>query len=132
MAQLRKFMENHRRIAAMVIFACFIFIGCCSFPVYNFTHKWPVTLTFLIFGTTMMANICLGNVEARLCPDHAVFSMLLLNIFLVTAGMGCRYLLEFGEVSNIYNFTIPNITFHSFMAVTVSTLAWLKGKRSDL
>ena len=30
------------------------------------------------------------------------------TLFLTAAGMGCRYLLEFGEVSNTYNFTLFN------------------------
>ena len=41
------------------------------------------------------------------------------------AWHGARYLLEFGEVSNSYNFTVPNMLLHIGVTVTLSTLSWL-------
>ena len=56
------------------------------------------------------------------CGIHHVFS---LNLLLVLLGMGARYLLEYGEVSNTYNFTLPNMLLHICVAVVLSTLSWL-------
>ena len=47
-----------------------------------------------------------------------------MNLMLVVAGMGARYLLEFGEVSNTYNFTVLNSTVHIFVTVVLTTITW--------
>ena len=66
----------------------------------------------------------MGIIEAGLFPDRPVVKMTLLNLGLVLLGMGCRYLLEFGEVSNTYNFNMINSMVHIFATVTLSTLSW--------
>ena len=38
--------------------------------------------------------------------------------------MGCRYLLEFGEVSNTYNFTAPNIIIHVLLTNILCLVCW--------
>ena len=43
---------------------------------------------------------------------------------LVCGGLACRYLLEFGEVSNTYNFTLPNIALHLTAFTGISSLSW--------
>ena len=58
-------------------------------------------------------------------PHYGIQLILPLNLLLVLLGMGARYLLEFGEVSNSYNFTVPNMLLHIGVTVTLSTLSWL-------
>ena len=58
-------------------------------------------------------------------PHYGIQHILPLNLLLVLLGMGVRYLLEFGEVSNSYNFTVPNMLLHIGVTVTLSTLSWL-------
>ena len=45
----------------------------------------------------------------------------------ITVGLGllCRYLLEFGEASNIYNFTIPNTLLHVGVFLALTGLTWI-------
>ena len=46
------------------------------------------------------------------------------------AGLVCRFLLEFGEVSNAVNFTVPNVLLHLLLAVGVPALtAWQPGTK---
>lgn len=53
------------------------------------------------FLVTLWLNIAcyieLGVFERRLLPDSATVKIVLINFWIVLAGMGCRYLLEFGE-----------------------------------
>ena len=62
--------------------------------------------------------------EARLFTNSSGVKITILNIGLVLVGMGCRYLLEFWEVSNTYNFNMINSMVHIFATVTLSTLSW--------
>jgi hypothetical protein len=50
--------------------------------------------------------------------------------------MGCRYLLEFGEVSNTYNFTVPNMIVHVLLINILCLACWhlaakMPRKKSD-
>ena len=62
--------------------------------------------------------------EAGLFTNSSGVKITILNIGLVLVGMGCRYLLEFWEVSNTYNFNMINSMVHIFATVTLSTLSW--------
>ena len=46
------------------------------------------------------------------------------NSLYILAGMGCRYLLEFGEVSNTYNFTVPNMIVHVLLINILCLACW--------
>lgn len=131
MTPVWRFINHHRRAATAVVLLLFILLGGCSFPIYNFTHKWPVTFTFFFFAAAIMVYAALGKVESVLYRDLGILQIALLNYLLAVAGMGFRYLLELGEVSNSYNFTGPNIALHIFAAVSVSVLSWLKAKNKD-
>lgn len=52
------------------------------------------------------------------------------NSLYILAGMGCRYLLEFGEVSNTYNFTVPNMIVHVLL-INILCLALLAPCRQN-
>lgn len=120
-----KFYEKHPKISTAITFAFFILMVACNFPIYNLTREWSPTLTFAIVFTGLSLYISLGAAEAIMlsrCGIHHVFS---LNLLLVLLGMGARYLLEYGEVSNTYNFTLPNMLLHICVAVVLSTLSWL-------
>ena len=45
-------------------------------------------------------------------------------------GMVSRYFLEYGEVSNTYNFTPKKIVIHMLIMLLLSTMFWLQSKRS--
>jgi hypothetical protein len=46
-----------------------------------------------------------------------VLTLLGVNCIHIFVGMGCRYLLEFGEVSNTYHFTAANMTVRNDMSI---------------
>jgi len=53
----------------------------------------------------------------------------LLNTGLVVLGMISRYFLEYGEVSNTYNFTLLNSSVHIVLTVLWSTVNWYKYRK---
>ena len=46
------------------------------------------------------------------------------NSLYILVGMGCRYLLEFGEVSNTYNFTLPKMIVHVLLINILCLACW--------
>lgn len=44
-------------------------------------------------------------------------------------GMIARYFLEYGEVSNTYNFNLKNIVVHMVIMMGLSMLFWMQAKR---
>ena len=55
--------------------------------------------------------------------------MMFFNLILALLGMVARYLLEYGEVSDTYNFTTRNIVLHLVFMVLWSTQFWEKRVR---
>ncbi len=83
---------------------------CCAFPIISNTGFEPLRILILIF-----ACIVIGKGFAVFFPSLS-FGKLCVSFLLITAvGLVCRYLLEFGEVSNTLNFTTVNII--SYMIV---------------
>ena len=54
---------------------------------------------------------------------------LFLNCGVTILGMVARYLLEYGEVSNTYNFTIKNIVVHIVIMMLLSMIFWIQAKK---
>ena len=123
-----KFYEKHKTASTVITFVLFILMGACNFPIFNLNHRWSATLTcsIVLIGVSLYAS--LGTMEAAMLPQWYIWNILPLNLMLVLLGMGARYLLEYGEVSNTYNFTIPNMLLHIGVTVTLSTLSWFWGK----
>ena len=119
------YLQTHRRFAVGIIFVSFAALGAGTFPVYNFSRQWSMFLTLFIILNGVMVYTLLGTAEAVLFPRLKGWQILLLNIALVLLSMVGRYLLEFGEVSNTYNFTVSNILLHVGVTVALSTLFWL-------
>lgn len=71
----------------------------------------------------------IGQAEAKLFTNSSAIFIGLFNLIATIVGMGSRFLLEFGEVSNTYNFTIPNIILHILISVVVISGTWLFYKK---
>ena len=123
-----KFYEKHPKASAAITLAFYVFVGACCFPIYNLTREWPFMLTCCIVFAAVSLYYTLGGIEVTMLPQCGIQHILSLNLLLVLLGMGARYLLEFGEVSNTYNFTGPNMLLHIGVTVALSTLSWFWGK----
>ena len=109
----------------IILLALFVVISGAAFPIYNFGKHYTYALT----GITLYLNIVcyweLGVFEKKILKLKKAAYAAFLNIDIVLAGMLCRYLLEWGEVSNTYNFTTPNILLHITAATIISTISYL-------
>ena len=123
-----KFYEKHSKVSAVITFIFFFVLGACDFPIYNLSRDWPSTLTLSIIFNGVLTYIALGSAEAAMLPKCKGWHIFLLNIVLVLLSMGGRYLLEFGEVSNTYNFTAPNIALHIVATLTISMVSYLTAR----
>ena len=116
--------RNHRRFAAALIVLFFLLLACSSFPIYNLTKRYSGTLTFTNLFVSVSIYAYLGAFMTRILPNARLGQVFLIQLALILGGMLCRFLLEFGEVSNTYNFTPPNIALHMAVTLTISALSW--------
>ena len=132
-----KMYEMSRKAALLIVLIFGIFFGCFCFPVYNFTHEVSNGIRWTVVVTTAVAYYDIGIPMRRIfCGEEmaswkSTLAVLGLNSITLAIGMGCRYLLEFGEVSNTYNFTIPNLAFHFFVVNAICLFSWAFTKPLD-
>ena len=126
-------MKNKKRILIYGIFICLAFITCCMFPLLNLTKEAPIKMeavNWMAIVVSIMFYHSMGQAEAKLLPNIPAMLIILFNLIAAIVGMVSRFLLEFGEVSNAYNFTIPNIILHIVVAVALSSATWLFFKKA--
>lgn len=124
MTQFQKIIQAHRKMACGIVFGFMIFFSCFSFPFINFTRDFPAYIKISTIAVTFGAFIYMGIAEANVFTESTFGKIFFMNLVLVVAGMGARYLLEFGEVSNTYNFTVLNSMVHIFVTVVLTTITW--------
>lgn len=125
-------MKNKKRLAMSSIFLFEVFMTCCMFPFLNLTKETPIKIemiNWLVIVVSIMAYHSIGQAEVKIFPNSSTILVIAFNFIAAIVGMGCRFLLEFGEVSNTYNFTMPNIILHIIIAVGLNTGTWLFTKK---
>lgn len=129
MKKLALWFQNHKRSAAAFILFTFVLLACCAFPFYNLTKPFSGALAFTNLFVNFSVYSYIGAFMARFQPHAHIRKVVLMNLAVILGGMLARWLLEYGEVSNIYNFTPGNIALHLLMTVTISTFAWYKASK---
>ena len=109
----------------VLLILLFVIVSGSAFPIYNFGKHYTQVLAGILLYLNIVCYLELGNFEKRVLKLQKISHVLLINVGIVLAGMLCRYLLEWGEISNTYNFTMPNIFVHITTAVAISTLSYL-------
>ena len=99
---------------------CLIFFGCFTFPVYNFSKEAPEISRWINVFVSLAAYYEIGLIQGVLFEYKEHLKCMGLTLSMTVIGLLGRYLLEFGEVSNTYNFILPNIVLHLFMSVIVT------------
>lgn len=115
----------------IVLIILFVIISGAAFPIYNFGKHYSHALTGILLYLNIACYLELGIFEKRVLKLLKVSYAVFMNLGIVLAGMVCRYLLEWGEVSNTYNFTTPNVLVHITTAVAISTLSYLLVKNKS-
>lgn len=115
----------------MFFFSCFL--SCCFFSIVNFNNNNPVdlgiTMYFTIIAMSFVSYVEIGMLQAIILQKKSIIFVIILNISIISLGLVFRYLLEFGEISNVYNFTIKNVLFHVFI-LTLFCLVGFVSKRN--
>ena len=125
MESIWKAMRAHKAVSLGLVFGFIILINCCGFPVYNLNKEWQLSLVLEKIYVAAASAVFTGGGLAGLFPRKRGFFIVSLTAVLICTGLACRFLLEFGEVSNTYNFTVPNMAFHLSTMVALSSLSWL-------
>ncbi|MDY5613430.1 hypothetical protein [Dysosmobacter sp.] len=122
--------KSHPKVFLSAALVLGTFFGCFCFPVLNITKVSSQDIRLAGFAVAVLAYYEIGTFLAAVFPlkkgsvAKTVFTLLGFNCIHILTGMGCRYLLEFGEVSNTYNFTMPNIAVHLLAVNAVCLLGW--------
>ncbi|MEG2022162.1 MAG: hypothetical protein RR087_10330 [Oscillospiraceae bacterium] len=127
-------MKNKKTMLMVGVFMIVAFITCCTFPFLNLTKETPIRmdmLSWLVIGISIMFYCNIGQFEAKLFSGSSVIFIALFNFIATAFGMGSRYLIEFGEVSNVYNFTLPNIILQVLVSVLLTSGACLFAKKTE-
>ena len=124
MSKTVSFVKRHRKLFVTITLVFFVFFGGATFPIYNLNKEWSTTLTLSILVSAIGYSGMLGVTEIALFPKAKLYHIIPLNLGLTLLSMGCRYLLEYGEVSNTYNFTVSNMILHVVVVLVISTGFW--------
>lgn len=118
---IRRWLDRRPRFARGFLMAYIAFAGCFTFPIasepfpLDFTKAYLLLASYGVIGLAF-AGLC-GPGRTRLVyPSVLLFTAL---------GMACRYLLEYGEVSNTYNFTAVNIIAYLTIIPVYTVIAYL-------
>ena len=124
--RLQYFFEKHSQLPGILLMGYIIFAGGFVFPIRS--EPFPLDFSGVYLLVSSYGVIALAS-AGIFGPGRG--RKVYITTFLLTAiGMGCRYLLEFGEVSNTYNFTLFNIV--SYLALipagTAAAYCWIVRK----
>ena len=129
MKNLRTYVNEHKKLFAIIGLIFIICLECCVFPVGNFAYGGNITISLINLAAAIGIGKCVGEIEAMLLPKVTWVLVLLLNVGVTIMGMVARYFLEYGEVSNTYNFTLKNILMHTVIMLLLSMMFWMQTKR---
>ena len=118
-------MKNMKRPSKILLCLLFLVISCCTFPIYNFTKDFGKSIVTTNLILNVLCYYELGKYEKLMQKDWKIGKVLLVNMGVILLGMVMRFFLEFGEVSNTYNFTVPNIAIHITAALAISFVTYL-------
>lgn len=117
------FFKKYPYIPKILTLGYITFTGCFVFPIRS--DPFPLDLHGLY-----LLIVCYGVIALALAGTLGLgseWTVYIVTFVFTAVGMICRYLLEFGEVSNTYNFTMFNII--SYLTIipigTTSAYHWI-------
>ena len=118
-------MKKMKRSSKILLCLLFLVISCWTFPIYNFTKDFGKSIVASNLILNVLCYYELGKYEKLMLKGWKIGKVLLVNMGVILLGMVMRFFLEFGEVSNTYNFTVPNIAIHITAALVISFVSYL-------
>lgn len=102
---IKQYLQVHPMIPKAVLWGYVIFAGCFVFPIRSEPFPLDFSKAYLLVASYGVIGLGFAGLYGR-CRGKTVYFFALV---LTVAGMICRYVLEYGEVSNSYNFTFLNV-----------------------
>ena len=130
---MTKWALEHKTGCTIFTCAFLVFINCFGFPIYNFTRyaRELLPLFSRLYLTLMIGCVFYESGLLLRTTFGRKGTAVAMSLAMTLLGLLCRFLLEFGEVSNTYNFTLPNLVLHLFTAVGLSMMgACFAGRNS--
>ena len=130
--RLYTLLQSHRKFGITLFWVISIFFGCFTFPFVNLTKILSDTqkqISIINLFICIVAYAEVGLLSGYLLDKKKIGVVLIVNVAHIIAGMICRYFLEFGEVSNIYNFTFANIAIHIVVISCICLCSYLHTKK---
>lgn len=131
----REKIKKHKRLIIIGVFVSVILVNGGFFPIANFNPDNPVdlgiTLRIIIIVMAFTFHKSIGSLEAVILSERSTKFIGIFNTVIVLFGLAFRYLLEFGEVSNTYNFTIFNVSFQAISLAVVSTVVFVLERKKN-
>ena len=124
--------QSHKRIAITLFWIIGIFFGCFCFPFVNITKvlgNAERQISIINLFTCLVAYAEVGLLSGCIFDKKKIGVVLVINVAHIIAVMICRYFLEYGEVSNTYNFTLPNIAVHIVAILCICICGYLHAKK---
>ena len=129
MENLQTNIRKHKKLFGIVGLIFIVSLECCVFPVGNLSLGEDMTIGLINLATAIGISKCIGEIEALVFPKITWLWILVINFGITIFGMTARYFLEYGEVSNTYNFTSKNIIIHMIIMMLLSMTFWMQTKR---
>lgn len=114
------FLRKHILLLKILLFGYIIFVGCFIFPLRSAPFPFDYSKAYILIATYGTMGLGLAAIYGEK-KEIFVYSVVL---FLTILGMACRYTLEYGEVSNTYNFTIFNIVSYVVIVPLFTVIAY--------
>ncbi|WP_249030182.1 hypothetical protein [Tannockella kyphosi] len=125
-------MEDKKKRIIALVFIGLAFVSCGMFPFVNLTKENPIRMEIIqwvIVVNSIAFYYYFGKLEAKVFSQKSIIFVASFNSTATFVGLGSRFLLEFGEVSNVYNFTLPNIVLQLCVSITLTCGTWFFYKR---
>ena len=131
MEHAKKAAQSHMVRSSVLVFGLAVFMNCFCFPFYNLNKEWPFSITIMYLLSVPAFAVFIGGSLAALFPRKRLGFIVLLSSTLMCMGLVCRFFLEFGEVSNTYNFTLPNIVLHMVVFIGGCSVTWFRAVKQN-
>lgn len=124
--QFREKIQRRKELWWVLILVYTVFSGCFSFPLRMPGDMFGWSTVFIpVFSWLLLGVLYVGLLR------KGAGKVALLTLLFTAIGMGARYLLEYGEVSNTTNFTLLNIALYLVLAPVLVTATFVVAPKLD-
>ena len=120
--RIQNLLKKYPQLPKYIVLGYTVFCGCFEYPLLNRHSSTALDFSrlYLFFVSYGLIAFLFSRIYG-IAKERQVYAL----TFLFTAiGMVGRYFLEFGEVSNTYNFTLINIVSYLLIIPTGTTIAY--------